>query len=70
MLGKFLRMLRGDGTSDLERADDPRGGQQSEEYRSADPRDVVKQDGTVMSGPGGAPQEEASPEERRESDGG
>jgi hypothetical protein len=41
----------------LDRADDPRGGRQSEEYRTADPRDVVEEGGTVMSGPGGAPQE-------------
>ena len=49
----------------LEREDDPRGGLQSEEYRSADPRDVVGDGGTVMSGPGGAPQEGTTPEERR-----
>jgi hypothetical protein len=68
VLGKFLQKLRGDRASDLERTDDPRGGQQSEEYRSADPREVVTEDGTVMSGPGGAPQEDASPEERRDRD--
>jgi hypothetical protein len=68
VLGKFLQRLRGEGVSDLERADDPRGGQQSDEYRSADPREVVKEDGTVMSGPGGSPQEDASLEERRERD--
>ena len=49
----------------LEREDDPRGGLQSDEYRSADPRDVVEEGGTVMSGPAGAPQDETSPEERR-----
>jgi hypothetical protein len=42
----------------LERDDDPRGGFQSEEYRKADPRDVVEEGGTVMSGPGGAPQDD------------
>jgi hypothetical protein len=52
----------------LEREDDPRGGLQSEEYRTADPRDVVEEGGTVMSGPGGAPQEGTSPDERREQD--
>jgi hypothetical protein len=52
----------------LAREDDPRGGLQSEEYRSADPRDVVEEDGVVMSGPGGAPQEGESPEERRARD--
>ena len=49
----------------LNREDDPRGGTQSDEYRHADPRDVVEEGGTVMSGPGGAPQEGLTPEERR-----
>ena len=44
---------------------DPRGGVQSESYRHADPRDVVEADGVAMSGPGGAPQEGLSVEERR-----
>jgi hypothetical protein len=48
------------------REDDPRGGLQSEEYRHADPRDVVEEGVTVMSGPGGAPQDGTSPEERRQ----
>ena len=52
--------------SALERAGDPRGGLQSEDYRTADPRDMVDEGGTVMSGPGGAPQEETTPEQRRE----
>ena len=52
----------------LDRPDDPRGGVQSDEYRHADPRDVVDAEGPAMSGPGGAPQEERSPEERREAD--
>jgi hypothetical protein len=52
----------------LNRDDDPRGGTQSDEYRHADPRDVVEEGGTVMSGPGGAPQEGLSPEERRSLD--
>ena len=47
---------------------DPRGGVQSDEYRHADPRDLVEEGGTVMSGPGGAPQEGLSVEERRERD--
>ena len=46
---------------------DPRGGLQSEQYRRADPRDVVVE-GEAMSGPGGAPQEGRSVEERREQD--
>jgi hypothetical protein len=52
----------------LAREGDPRGGLQSEEYRTADPRDVVEEDGVVMSGPAGAPQEGESPEERRARD--
>ena len=52
----------------LERVGDPRGGLQSDEYRRADPRDVVAEDGVVMSGPGGAPQEGASIEDRRAAD--
>ena len=50
----------------LDPEDDPRGGLQSHEYRTADPRDVVEEGGTVMSGPGGAPQEGTTPDERRE----
>ena len=50
----------------LEREGDPRGGLQSHEYRTVDPRDVVEEGGTVMSGPAGAPQEGTSPNERRE----
>ena len=61
-------MFRGDESTTLERDNDPRGGQQRDEYRLADPRDVVEEGGTVMSGPGGAPQEDALPEERRERD--
>ena len=49
----------------LDREGDPRGGVQSDEYRTADPRELVEEDGVVMSGPGGAPQEGTTPEERR-----
>jgi hypothetical protein len=52
----------------LDREGDPRGGVQSDEYRSADPRELVEEEGTVMAGPGGAPQEGTSPEERRRED--
>jgi hypothetical protein len=52
----------------LAREGDPRGGLQSGEYRTADPREVVEEDGTVMSGPAGAPQEGESAEERRSRD--
>lgn len=47
---------------------DPRGGVQSDEYRHADPRAIVEEGETAMSGPGGAPQEGLSAEERRERD--
>src|ERR671934_83633 len=49
----------------LDREDDPRGGVQSDEYRTADPRDLVEEGGTVMAGPGGAPQEGTRGAERR-----
>jgi hypothetical protein len=52
----------------LDREGDPRGGVQSDEYRHADPRDVVEEDGVAMSGPAGAPQEGESVEERRARD--
>ena len=52
----------------LDREDDPRGGVQGDEYRHADPREVVEEGGTVMSGPAGSPQEGESPEERRRRD--
>jgi len=51
-----------------EGAGEPRGGLQSEEYRLADPRDLVEEGGVTMAGPGGAPQEGESPEERRARD--
>ncbi len=52
----------------LDTPGDPRGGEQSDEYRHARPDDVVEEDGTVMGGPGGAPAEDLSVEERRERD--
>ncbi len=48
---------------DVER--DPRGGVQSDDYRHAEPTDLVEDDGVAMSGPGGAPQDDLSVEERR-----
>jgi hypothetical protein len=75
MLGRWLRRgekQRADkqerDVHALDRKGDPRGGVQSEEYRSADPRDVIEDEGTAMAGPGGAPQEGTSPEERRRED--
>ena len=67
----WLRRLFGGGESEpqeIDRADDPRVGTQSEDYRHADPRDVVEEGGTVMSGPGGAPQEGLSTNDRRKLD--
>jgi hypothetical protein len=52
----------------LDREGDPRGGLQSEDYRTADPRDLVADEGIVMSGPGGTPQEGESVDERRARD--
>ncbi len=40
----------------------------SDDYRHADPRDVVEDEGVAMSGPGGAPQEGESVDERRARD--
>ena len=71
MAFSWLRGLFGGGEGDpqaLNRPDDPRSGTKSEEYRRADPRDVVEEGGTVMSGPGGAPQEGLTPGERRDLD--
>jgi hypothetical protein len=75
MLGRWLRRgekhrankQQGDVHA-LDREADPRGGVQSEEYRTADPRDVVDEGGTVMGAPGGAPQEGTSVDERRSQD--
>ncbi len=50
----------------LARDGDPRGGLQDEAYRRAEPTDVVEAEGVAMSGPGGAPQEELSAEERHD----
>ena len=49
----------------LDREGDPRGGVQSEDYRHADPREIVEEGDIAMSGPGGAPQEGKSVEQRR-----
>ena len=72
----FLKRLTGGGPTAakqqgdvhaLDREGDPRGGVQNEQYRHADPREVVE-DGVAMSGPGGAPQDGTSVEERRAAD--
>jgi hypothetical protein len=66
-MANWLKKLFGGG-DETTAADDPRGGTQGEEYRQTDPRDLVETGGTVMSGPGGAPQEDLSVEERRDLD--
>ena len=75
MLGRWRKKERGARAAKqegdvhaLDREGDPRGGVQSEEYRTADPRDVVDEGGVAMSGPAGAPQEDESVEERRKRD--
>ena len=68
MLERFRKRRAGKQQGDvhaLDRDGDPRGGVQSDAYRSADPRQTVEEEGVVMSGPGGAPQEGKSVEERR-----
>jgi hypothetical protein len=75
MLGRWLRRgekrraakQQGDPQA-LAVEGDPRGGLQGEEYRHADPRELVKDEGVVMGGPAGAPQEGESVEERRDRD--
>ena len=47
---------------------DPRGGEQSENYRLARLEDLVEDDCTAMSDPGGAPVRERTIEEWRERD--
>jgi hypothetical protein len=49
----------------LDREGDPRGGAKSREYTTADPREVLEEDGTVFGAPGGSPQDGPSVEERR-----
>ena len=53
------------GTTSLVGDGDPRSGMSAEAYHTADPRDIVEEDGVAMAGPAGAPQEEATPAERR-----
>jgi hypothetical protein len=52
----------------LDREGDPRGGVQDPEYRHAESDTLVESEGVAMSGPAGAPQDELSPDERRERD--
>ncbi|HZS24527.1 MAG TPA: hypothetical protein VFA30_06010 [Gaiellaceae bacterium] len=52
----------------LDRAGDPRGGVQDEAYRHAAPDEVLESDGVAMGGPGGAPHDDTTPDERRARD--
>jgi hypothetical protein len=52
----------------LDRPGDPRGGVQSDKYRHAHPEDVVEEGDVVIGGPGGAPSDGETVEERRERD--
>jgi hypothetical protein len=47
---------------------DPRGGVQDPTYRHADPDGVVEAEGVAMGGPGGAPPDDSTPDERRARD--
>ena len=74
MFGRWKRKERhradkqqGDPDS-LEREGDPRGGLQDPAYRRAAPTDVVEAEGVALSGPGGAPADELSADERRDAD--
>jgi len=52
----------------LDREGDPRGGVQDETYRHAEPDTIVESEGVAMAGPGGAPSDELTPDERRDRD--
>ncbi len=73
-MGLLSRLRRRDRRASRQEGDvhaldaegDPRGGVQSDEYRHADPRELVREGDVTMSGPGGAPQERTTPEERRD----
>jgi hypothetical protein len=52
----------------LDREGDPRGGVQDEAYRHAGPDQLVEAEDVAMSGPGGAPPDSSTPDERRERD--
>ena len=62
---RWLKRLLGSDDDASASSDDPRS---TDEYRTADPREIVEHAGTAMAGPGGAPQEGLSPQERRELD--
>jgi hypothetical protein len=62
---RFVKRLFGGGKDDKS-AGGVGAWATDEEYRTADPREVVQAEGIAMSGPGGAPVEDTSPDERRE----
>jgi hypothetical protein len=52
----------------LDREGDPRGGVQDPAYRTSGPDEVVEAEGVAMAGPGGSPEDDSSPDERRDRD--
>lgn len=69
LFGKQKTAARQEGdVQALDRPNDPRGGVQSDDYRTAEPDELVTEGDTTMAGPGGAPSEDLSPDERRERD--
>lgn len=68
LFGKRKTAARQEGdVHALDTPGDPRGGVQSDEYRSAQPDELVEE-GQTMAAPAGAPREDLSPDERRERD--
>jgi hypothetical protein len=65
-VGKHPREGLGGDVHHLDVENDPRGGSQSDGYRTADPRDLVIEGDTAMMGPGGHPVEERDPEVRED----
>lgn len=69
LFGKRKTAARQEGdVHALDTPGDPRGGVQSDEYRSAQPDELVEEGQTTMAAPAGAPREDLSPDERRERD--
>jgi hypothetical protein len=65
LVGRGEQPGRDGDARDLEREGDPRGGFAEEGYRTAPPTDVVEEEGVPMAGPGGAPPDRGTVDERR-----
>jgi hypothetical protein len=65
--GERTAAEREDRAGGGDRGGDPRGAG-SDEYRTADPRELVEEEGTLMGAPGGSPQDAPSVDERRRAD--